>query len=87
MLEEIQWKQEVMGEITSYDIEIKKMISELETELKGLKMQMNNIKNDNSKHSKVVFFFKMLLIMSWVLKMLLISNSPLFFGIGKEAKA
>ena len=64
MLEEIQWKQEVMGEITSYDNKINKMISELEMELKGLKIQMNNIKNDNRKHFEAVFVWKILLIMS-----------------------
>ena len=52
----------------SYNIddELKMKVNGLEMEVKTLKMQMCNIKNDNNKYLKVMYVLKVLLVLSWV---------------------
>ena len=52
----------------SYNIddELKMKVNGLEMEVKTLKMQMCNIKNDNNKYLKVMYVLKVLLVFSWV---------------------
>ena len=70
----------------SYNIddELKMKVNGLEMEVKTLKMQMCNIKNDNNKYLKVMYVLKVLLVLSWVFYLAMVVNNLFSKKIGNQ---